>query len=57
MWHVGRRAEVHTGFWSEDMMERHHLEDLDVDGRRILKWIFKKWEGGGTGWIALTQDR
>jgi hypothetical protein len=57
MWHVGRTAEVHTGLWSEDMMERDILEDLDVDGRMILKWIFNKWDGGGKEWIALTQDR
>jgi hypothetical protein len=28
--------------------------DPDVDGRIILKWIFRKWEGVvGTGWSWL----
>ena len=36
MWHVRRTADVHTGFLSEDMMEKDYLEDLDVDGRMIL---------------------
>jgi len=26
-------------------MERDHLEDPCVDGRIILHWIFKKWNG------------
>jgi hypothetical protein len=26
----------------EDLRERYHLEDLDIDGRIILKGIFKK---------------
>jgi hypothetical protein len=32
------------------------LEYLDVDGRLILKYIFKKWEAE-VDWIALAQDR
>jgi hypothetical protein len=23
----------------------------------ILKWIFKKWDGGGMDWIDMAQDR
>jgi hypothetical protein len=30
--------------------------DTSIDGRIILKWIFKKWDGGH-GWIDLAQDR
>jgi hypothetical protein len=31
--------EVHTGFWWGDLRETGHLEDLEVDGRVISKWI------------------
>jgi hypothetical protein len=31
------RGEVHIGFWWGNPKERDHFEDLDVDGRIILK--------------------
>jgi hypothetical protein len=45
--HLARmgRGEVHTGFWWENLRKRGHLEDPDVDGRIILRRIFKKWDG------------
>jgi aromatic-L-amino-acid decarboxylase len=33
-----------------------YLGDPGGDGRIILKWIFKKWDGG-MDWIELAQDR
>jgi hypothetical protein len=32
------------------------LGDPGVDERITLKWIFKKWDGGGMDWIELAQD-
>jgi hypothetical protein len=52
---MGKR-EVHTAFWWEDLREGDHLGDGGVDGRIILKWIFKTWDGG-MDWIELAQDR
>jgi len=42
-WHVERM--VYTGFWWGNIRERNHLEGLGVDGRIILRWIFRKWDG------------
>jgi hypothetical protein len=39
-------GEVRTGFWWGSLREGDHVEDLGTEGRIILKWIFKKWEGG-----------
>ena len=47
-------GEVHTGFGWENLRERDHLEDPRVDGKTILRWIFKKWDvGTWTGLIWL----
>jgi len=34
----------------------NHLDDPGVDGRIILRWIFRKLYGG-MDWIDLAQDR
>ena len=39
-----RNVEVHTGFWWEDPRERDRLKGPGIDGRIILRWIFKTWD-------------
>jgi len=34
--------------------EGYHLEDTGVDGREIIKWVFKKYDGG-MHWMDLAQ--
>ena len=38
-------------FWWGNLRERDHWGDQDIDGRIIVRWILRKWEGVvGTGW-------
>jgi hypothetical protein len=38
------------------LKDRDNFEDTGVDVRIILKWVFRKWDGG-MDWIDLAQDR
>jgi len=42
---------LHTGIWWGDLVEGDHLEELGIDGKVILKWIFMKWDG--EAWTGL----
>ena len=49
---------MYTGVWWGNLRVRDHLGDPGVDGRIILRRIFRKWDGcWGMDWIELAQDR
>jgi hypothetical protein len=43
---MGERGEACTGFFWENLRERDRWGVPDVDGRIILRWIFRKWDMG-----------
>jgi hypothetical protein len=45
----GEKKGCIQNFGGETLGEGDHLRDPDVDGRIILNWIFKKWDGAWTG--------
>jgi len=47
---MGGRGEAYTGFWWGNLRERDHLQEPGVDGRIILRWIFRK-VGCGDGLV------
>ena len=53
MWGTG---EVCTGFWWGNLSGRNHLGETGVDGRIILRWIFRKWDEEvwtGSSWLRI----
>jgi len=52
---MGERRGVYRAL-ERKLSEREHLEDPGVDGSIIVRWIFRKWDGG-MDWIDQPQDR
>ena len=47
---------MYTKIWQGKVREGDHLEDTGVDGRIILRWIFRKWDVGacnGSNWLRI----
>ena len=42
---MGNRRGTYRVLEGGHLREKDCLEDLSIDGRIILKWIFKKWVG------------
>jgi hypothetical protein len=57
MWRVCGRREECTGCLWENLRERGHWGDPDVDWRIILRLIFRKLGGGCGDWMESAQDR
>ena len=36
---------MHTRFWWGNLRERDYSYDPGVDGRIILRWFFRNWDG------------
>jgi len=53
---VWGRGEAYTGFWWGNLREGDHWGDPGIDGRIILRWIFRKlavvvWTG--SSWLRI----
>jgi hypothetical protein len=49
-------GEKYKEFWWEGLREGDHWGDPGVDGRIILRRIFRKWDVGiwtGSGWLRI----
>jgi hypothetical protein len=52
---MGEKRGVYRVWWVK-LRKRDHLEDPGIDGRIILKWIFRKWDVGvwtGSSWPRI----
>jgi len=50
------RGEAYTEFWCGNRRERDHSVYQGVDGRVILRWIFRRWDvwvWTGSSWLGV----
>jgi hypothetical protein len=50
------KGKACTGFWWGNLKNGYHLRDTGVDGRIVLRWIFRKWDVGGwtrSNWLRI----
>ena len=55
MWHVRGKGQVYARVGG-NLRERNHLENPGIDGRIILRGIFRKWDVGvwtGLSWLRV----
>jgi hypothetical protein len=52
---IGERRGVYRALVGK-LRERDHFGNPDIDGRIILRWIFRKWDVGawtGSSWLRI----
>jgi hypothetical protein len=50
------RVKAYTGIWWGNLRERNHLGDPGLDGRIVLRWIFRNWVVGvwtRSSWLRI----
>jgi len=53
---MGKRSGVYRIWGGGNLREGDHLRDPGVDGRTILRWIFRKLDVGvwiGSSWLRV----
>jgi hypothetical protein len=54
-WFIWQRGEVYARLWWGNPRERDRLENPGLDGRIIIRWIFRKWNVGA--WTGSSRLR
>jgi len=60
--HIGGRSSIRSlrtryALGTGNLREGDHFGNPGVDGRIILRWIFRKWDVGNMDGIELAQDK